>query len=85
MKDAEQNPMVNGVVIVHSWPWFSSKERKTKETHVERDDIADYILGLEFNKQRGEKFLIMLSGDVHNMAYSHAGTSSNPRGGFPIF
>jgi hypothetical protein len=51
----------------------------------ERDNLAAFIQGLSFNKFHGGKTLVMISGDIHLMGYSHGGHALNPKGHFPIF
>ena len=52
---------------------------------AERKDLAEFIEALEFNREAGGKFLVMISGDIHQMGYDHGGQASNPFGGFPLF
>ena len=47
---------------------------------AERQELADHIMKLKFNKKKGGKFLAMIAGDLHVMAYDHGGEASNPWG-----
>ena len=80
------------MVLVHGWSWFSKREymsKKSEETgkkiQAERKDLSDFINGLSFNKVKGGKSLIMISGDIHFLSFSQGGSAHNPFGSFPLF
>jgi len=66
-----------------------SKDKKHPEYTInkkaERMELAEHIKTLSFNKYPGGKALIMVSGDLHMLAYSHGGAAANPLGEFPVF
>lgn len=99
LEEASSDSQVGGVVLVHSWPWksvreFNSVGSKTrghyddpssKQLEQERQRISSLVESLSFNKQRGGKFLVLISGDIHMVNYSKGGKASNPDGSFPVF
>lgn len=49
--EAQDDGKIRGVVLVHSWPWFSLRERATDEAKLERSQISEFILELDFNTE----------------------------------
>ena len=70
-------------VLIHSWPWKSKQEWLVGT--AEKKELSDHIIDLGFNTVKGQNTLVMVSGDLHMMAYDHGGSASNPFGNFPIF
>ena len=60
-------------------------KRSTIIVKEERDDISNFIHSLRFNKQPGEKFLVMISGGPEMMAFRQGRSEPFPKGGFPMF
>jgi hypothetical protein len=70
---ASSHPNIDGVFLVHSFPWKSRREYKDPAAFAEREEISSIITALDFNKDLGSKFLVMISGDIHMMTYDHGG------------
>ena len=57
------------------------------DSFIGNDPVYSSLLTVipSFNKYPGGKALIMVSGDLHMLAYSHGGAAANPLGEFPVF
>ncbi len=74
--------------MVMSVPWYSTREWNETTTLHEKATIAERISALEFNMHRKKdgknKFLVVVSGDTHMLAFD-TGYHNDEYGGFPIF
>ena len=70
-----------------SFSWKSAREfagtEQERYTMHEKLDIAELIRLNGYNTERLGKWLVMVSGDMHMLAYDTG--EFNPFGGFPIF
>ena len=104
LQEANDNKNIAGVFLVHSWSWKGKREWRrnvpgTKEKDINNTDkvqsekkrLTEFILSLDFNKQLGGRFLVMISGDMHMLAYDQGAAATNdiseslPDAPFPIF
>jgi hypothetical protein len=70
-----------------SFPWYSKREWSENTTLIEKQQIAEKIESLGFNKRTKNgvgKFLVALAGDTHLVAFD-TGYHNEQYGGFPIF
>ena len=70
-------------MIAHSFEWKNDREFEKNRTLYEQQELGALILNLGFNSQELGKFLVMISGDAHMLAYE--GGEYNVYGHFPIF
>lgn len=66
---AAKSDVLEGVVILKSYPWYSQREWNENTTLYEKEEIADHIIKLGFNQPETNKFLVMISGDTHMLTY----------------
>ena len=83
LTDAAEDPDIKGVVITLSFEWKAAKIFDMERTLYEKQEIAALILRLGFNTPKLDKFLVMISGDAHMLAYDSG--EHNGYGNFPIF
>ena len=74
---------IDGVVLMKSYPWYSPREWNVNTTFYQKLALAEYIQNLGFNTPKLNKFLVMISGDMHAMTYDSG--FLNEHGKFPIF
>lgn len=60
-------------------------EKNTQKVQNERKRLSEFIETLDFNKQFGDRFLVMIAGDMHMLAYDQGMPDTNQWGSFPIF
>ena len=87
LEEAANSENIDGIVIVMSVPWYSTREWNATKTLYEKLAITEKITSLEFNKPRERdgrnKFLVMISGDTHMLTFDTG--FHNEHGDFPIF
>ena len=74
---------MKGVIIVFSLEWKTQREFAPQRTLYEKQELAALILQLGYNTPELDKFLVMISGDTHMLAYDSG--EYNAYGYFPIF
>jgi hypothetical protein len=88
LNEAAESEKIEGVVIVMSVPWYSTREWNVTTTLHEKELIAHRISALEFNMHRKKdgknKFLVAISGDTHMLAFD-TGYHNDDYGDFPLF
>jgi hypothetical protein len=70
-------------VFALSFVWKSDREFEKNGALPEKAELASLIESLGFNTPKLNKFLVMISGDAHSMAYDSG--EYNMFGKFPIF
>ena len=83
MEKAAGDEAIKGVVIAHSFEWKNDREYELQRTLYEKQELGALILKLGFNSPELGKFLVMISGDSHMLAYENG--EYNIYGHFPIF
>jgi len=63
--------------------WKSEREFVQDKTLHEKEQLAQLIEELGFNTEKTGTFLVMISGDMHSLAYDTG--VFNYYGGFPIY
>jgi hypothetical protein len=81
--DVADDSDIHGVVFVLSFVWKSEREFAKSGALQEKAELGSLIEQLGFNSKKLNKFLVMISGDAHSMAYDSG--EYNLFGKFPIF
>ena len=87
LDDASKSPDIKGIVILMTFPWYSTREWNANSTLVEKEAISQKIVDLRFNMKRKDgsyQFLVAIAGDTHMLAFD-TGFHNEDYGEFPIF
>lgn len=60
-------------------------EENSDKVQAERRSLVQIIEGLEFNKFKGGRFLVMVSGDRSFITHDVGSKATNPEGAFPTY
>ena len=88
MELAAKSEEIDGVFLLMTFPWYSSREWNAEGPLIEKEILSKKIVDLEFNYPRKadgvNKFLLAIAGDTHLLAYD-TGFHNEEYGGFPVF
>ena len=82
LEQAAADPNIKGIVMTLSFEWKSASKFEMERTLYEKQRLAALILKFGYNTPKLDKFLVMISGDAHMLAYDSG--EFNGYGHFPI-